>query len=294
VSTVLLGLLQYPTAPGGTFEGHPQPCGGDASRACRRTRCRLHTARSRNDQIATDIRYLYARRSHGRLGHSRAAGSFAPGRLPITVRLSSRGITHTRAQPSVLGHHRLAYVEMLARDCGSAARCLLSELNVFPLGLAPWAGSPLSLDREYVGLCLLGFASISRNSWNGLPADYRYFLGSIFARGRRCTPCTVASGGKLVAVVDCANSIRALRLIVYHRFGIMAAEAQSRMSPSSCSVRRAALRLAVHCCDLKGQPLITINRDLQDDKAPYLEAVDTRVHDGLNVAAANARQRPLF
>jgi argininosuccinate lyase len=124
---------------------------------------RLHTARSRNDQVALDIRlYLrdeileindYLRRLTDSLLHQaeRHLGVIMP------------GYTHLQtAQPVLFSHHMLAYLEMFGRDRGRMEDCL-KRLNVLPLGAGALAGTTFPIDREYAAE-LLGFAGVTRNS----------------------------------------------------------------------------------------------------------------------------------
>ena len=124
---------------------------------------KLHTGRSRNDQIATDIR-LYLRRE---IGHCQALiRDFQRGLLDLAERHAETilpGFTHLQvAQPITFGHHMLAWFEMLERDHGRFADCV-ERMNVMPLGAAALAGTSYPLDREYTAE-LLGFRMPSRNS----------------------------------------------------------------------------------------------------------------------------------
>jgi argininosuccinate lyase len=114
---------------------------------------RLHTGRSRNDQVATDIRlYLRdaiddiarpARRVPDRAARSRHAGS----------RDAAAGFTHLQvAQPITFGHHLLAYFEMSRRDAERFADCA-KRTNRLPLGAAALAGTTYPIDREFVAAC---------------------------------------------------------------------------------------------------------------------------------------------
>jgi argininosuccinate lyase len=124
---------------------------------------RLHTGRSRNDQVALDM-HLYVR----------AACVTVISRIlkmqETLLRLAKQwhgvilpGYTHTqRAQPVLLSHHLLAYFEMLQRDAGRFSDCY-SRADVSPLGSGALAGAPYPLDREFVA-AQLGMSAISRNS----------------------------------------------------------------------------------------------------------------------------------
>src|SRR5262245_14817814 len=129
---------------------------GDAGR-------RLHTGRSRNDQVATDLR-LYARAAAGRLlegirGLRRALLDQARAHVETLM----PGYTHfQRAQPVRLAHHLLAYDAMLDRDRGRIADAA-RRADVSPLGSGALAGTTLPIDREHVATAL-GFTAVTRNS----------------------------------------------------------------------------------------------------------------------------------
>jgi argininosuccinate lyase len=124
---------------------------------------RLHTGRSRNDQVATDIR-LYLRRAMGEIAgeHQR----LLEGLLQLADRHTEvilPGFTHLQtAQPVTFGHHVMAWFEMLLRDADRFNDCA-RRLNVMPLGAAALAGTSYPLDRRYSAE-LLGFDSPAENS----------------------------------------------------------------------------------------------------------------------------------
>jgi argininosuccinate lyase len=242
----------------------------------------LHTARSRNDQIATDIR-LFVRSAlvegvGGILG-LQAALIEAAERSGQAV---MPGYTHLqRAQPVLLGHHLLAYVEMLERD-SNRLRDTFGRADVLPLGAGALAGSPYPLDRDYVA-GLLGFASVSRNSLDAV--SDRDFLAEHLAA---------------LAIVAMHLSRLAEELVLWStaEFRFVALDESfttgssimpQKRNPDVAELLRgktgrvygALVSLLVM---LKGLPL-SYNRDLQEDKAAYFEAVDV-VHDGVALAAA--------
>ena len=125
---------------------------------------RLHTARSRNDQVATDFR-LWVRGAIDRLdrGDARAASGAARPRRGSTPATVMPGFTHLQiAQPVTFGHHLLAYVEMLGRDRGRLADCR-RRLNECPLGAAALAGTSFPIDRDATAAAL-GFDRPAANS----------------------------------------------------------------------------------------------------------------------------------
>ena len=131
------------------------------------TGAKLHTGRSRNDQVSTAMRLWLKdqiaanRRAIAAL--QTALETWASRDIKIVI----PGFTHLqRAQPVLLAHHLLAYVEMLERDYERLADCA-KRVDVMPLGSGALAGSTLPLDREYVRH-LLGFARLSENSMDAV------------------------------------------------------------------------------------------------------------------------------
>ncbi len=124
---------------------------------------KLHTARSRNDQVALDIR-LYLRDEVkeilaylGKLQNSLLA------QAETNLSVIMPGYTHLQtAQPVLFSHHMLAYYEMMKRDAGRMAD-VLKRLNVLPLGAGALAGTTFPIDREFVAE-QLGFDGVTRNS----------------------------------------------------------------------------------------------------------------------------------
>ncbi len=127
---------------------------------------KLHTARSRNDQVATDLR-LYCRRAIDRIDHAllelqRAFLGFAIREQGLVI----PGYTHLRrAQPVLAAHQLLAWCEKFDRDRQRLADCR-TRTNVLPLGSGAIAGSSLPIDREHVKAAL-GFEGIAANSLDG-------------------------------------------------------------------------------------------------------------------------------
>jgi argininosuccinate lyase len=246
---------------------------------------RLHTARSRNDQVATDVR-LFARATlvegvEGILDLAQAlldqADQHGQAIMP--------GYTHLqRAQPVLLGHHLLAYVEQLERDAGRF-RDAYARADVLPLGSGALAGLPYPLDRDYAA-SLLGFSQCSRNSLDAV-SDRDFLLEHLGA----------------LAIVAAHLSRLAEELVLWStaEFGFLqldeAFTTGSSIMPQKRNPDVAELvrgktgrvygALVSLLVTLKGLPL-SYNRDLQEDKQPYFEAVDL-VHDGLALAAAMLR-----
>jgi len=130
---------------------------------------RLHTARSRNDQVVTDfrlwVRAACERADHGLLGLQRALHAQAEKHLDTIM----PGFTHMQvAQPVTFGHHMMAYVEMFARDRGRFEDAR-KRLNESPLGAAALAGTSFPIDRDNTARAL-GFARPMRNSMDAISA----------------------------------------------------------------------------------------------------------------------------
>jgi argininosuccinate lyase len=142
---------------------------------------RLHTARSRNDQVATDLR-LYARDQAGEIVRQITAlqrGLVAQARAHIDTLCP--GYTHLqRAQPVRLGHHLMAYYEMLARDAGRV-RDAAARGNRSPLGSGALAATTFPIDREKAAAAL-GFTGVTHNSLDAVgDRDFAVELASACA-----------------------------------------------------------------------------------------------------------------
>jgi argininosuccinate lyase len=140
---------------------------------------KLHTARSRNDQVATDFK-LYVRDEIGAVDAALAALQLALATKALdTAGAVMPGFTHLQtAQPITFGHHLLAYVEMLARDRGRFADAA-KRLNESPLGAAALAGTSFPIDRDSVARDL-GFARPAANSLDAV-SDRDFALETLAA-----------------------------------------------------------------------------------------------------------------
>jgi argininosuccinate lyase len=128
---------------------------------------KLHTGRSRNDQVATAMRLWLKDRITANQGAIAGLQTALETWASRDIKVLIPGYTHLqRAQPVLLAHHLLAYVEMLERDYERLADCA-KRVDVLPLGSGAIAGSTLPLDREFVRH-LLGFARVSENSMDAV------------------------------------------------------------------------------------------------------------------------------
>lgn len=233
---------------------------------------KLHTARSRNDQVALDVR-LYLRKETADLIRGLAllrkriitlAGENTDAILP--------GYTHMqRAQPVLLAHHLMAYYEMFKRDAARLADCL-GRINVMPLGTAALAGTTYPIDRHYVAE-LLGFPAVSANSMDAV--SDRDFVMEFLSTASIC-------------MLHFSRFSEELILWSTSEFGFIelsdAFSTGSSIMPQKKNpdipelVRGKTGRvigdLVAMLTIVKSLPL-AYNRDLQEDKAPLFDAVDT-------------------
>lgn len=142
---------------------------------------KLHTARSRNDQVALDVRLYLRDQVHSSLRLlaqlQTALVDLARGHIETAL----PGYTHLqRAQPILLAHHLMAYYEMFSRDNQRLEDCL-ARINVMPLGSAALAGTPHPIDRHYTAE-LLGFPKVSANSVDSV-SDRDFIIEYLSAAG---------------------------------------------------------------------------------------------------------------
>jgi argininosuccinate lyase len=233
---------------------------------------RLHTARSRNDQVATDLR-LYLRAAIDQVlalikNLQRALLDLADEHAETVM----PGYTHLQvAQPVSLGHHLLAYFEMLARDAQRFADCR-KRVNRLPLGAAALAGTSFPIDRQMVAK-ELGFDGVCENSIDAVSdRDFAIEFAACAA----------------LAMMHLSRFCEELILWANPRFGFVeiadgfstgsSIMPQKRNPDVAELIRGKTGRVNGHLVALltlmKGQPL-AYNRDNQEDKEPLFDAVDT-------------------
>jgi argininosuccinate lyase len=233
---------------------------------------KLHTARSRNDQVATDTR-LYCRSAIGDLlGGISTLQSALLSQADKHAATIIPGYTHLqRGQPVTVGHHLLAYVEMLDRDRSRLEDCR-KRLNVSPLGSGALAGSTINLDREAIAR-ELGFDGVSVNSMDAI-ADRDYIAELLFT----ISLCGVhLSRLSEDLILWCSAEFGFVTLSDAHTTG--SSLMPQKKNPDVCELTRGKTgRLIGNLMNLlvavKGLPL-TYNRDLQEDKPPLFDSVDT-------------------
>jgi argininosuccinate lyase len=233
---------------------------------------RMHTGRSRNDQVQLDTR-LYVRAEIESI--KKLINSLQKSFLYVAEKnkeIIMPGVTHLQhAQPVLLAHHMLAYVNMFQRD-KDRLNDLLKRVNVLPLGSGAIAGSNLPLDRNYVAK-LLGFDKVSENSMDSVSdRDYLVELLSAIAiigmHLSRIAEELVLWSTKEFNFIDIDESLCTGSSLM-----------PQKKNPDPAEILRGKTgRLNGNLINLltilKGLPL-TYNRDMQEDKPPVFDSIDT-------------------
>jgi argininosuccinate lyase len=233
---------------------------------------RLHTARSRNDQVATDFR-LYVRDSIDATDQALAGLQLALARkAEAHFATVMPGYTHLQvAQPVTFGHHLNAYVEMISRDRGrfqDARR----RLNESPLGSAALAGTSFPIDRAMTAKAL-GFDRPTANSLDGVAS--RDFALETLAASAICATHLSRLADEIV--LWCSAEFGFIRLS--DRFTTGSSIMPQKRNPDAAELSRAKCgRIAAAFQSLlvvmKGLPL-TYSKDMQEDKETTFDAIDT-------------------
>ncbi len=242
---------------------------------------RLHTGRSRNDQVATDIR-LYLRSAiddiHGLLTDLQTALLHLAEQHASTI---MPGFTHMQvAQPVTFGHHMLAYVEMFNRDAERMMDCR-KRVNRLPLGAAALAGTTFPIDRQRVAKTL-GFEDICHNSLDAV-SDRDFAIEFCAASALVMTHISRLSEELVIWM-----SPRVGFIDIADRFCTGSSIMPQKKNPDVPELARGKTgRVNGHLVALltlmKGQPL-AYNKDNQEDKEPLFDTVDT-VIDTLRIFA---------
>ncbi len=233
---------------------------------------RLHTARSRNDQVATDFR-LYVRDATDRIMERLTAlmRAFAAQAHEHAATIMP-GFTHLQtAQPVTFGHHMLAYVEMLARDRSRFADAR-RRMNESPLGAAALAGTSFPVDREMTARAL-GFDRPMRNSIDAVSA--RDFALETLAACAICATHLSRFAEELV--IWSSAQFGFVRLP--EGFTTGSSIMPQKRNPDAAELTRAKTGRVIGALVsllvvMKGLPL-AYSKDMQEDKEPVFDALDT-------------------
>ena len=233
---------------------------------------RLHTARSRNDQVALDVRLTLRKGCAGLVDQLKESISVRCDQAEQDADTVMPGYTHLqRAQPITFGHHLMAYAEMFLRDIGRMQDAV-KRMDVCPLGSGALAGTTYPLDRDLTA-SLLGFSAVSRNSLDGV-ADRDF--------------CAEIAAAVSLAMVHLARFSE--EIILWCSWECKVVEPDDAFSTGSSLmpqkknpditelIRGKSGRvfgdLMALLTMMKGLPL-AYNKDMQEDKEAVFDAVDT-------------------
>jgi len=233
---------------------------------------KLHTARSRNDQVALDVR-MFLRDKIAEI-HELLTALQA-----VIVDLAERhsdvvlpGYTHLqRAQPVLLGHHLLAYYEMFERDRGRLEDCF-RRVNVMPLGAGALAGTVLPIDRKFVAK-QLGFSGVCENSMDAV-SDRDFAIEFVAA----CAQIMMHLSRLSEELVIWSSSEFGF-ITISDAFTTGSSIMPQKKNPDVAELTRGKTgrvygNLMALLTLMKGLPL-TYNRDMQEDKEPIFGAAET-------------------
>ena len=233
---------------------------------------RLHTGRSRNDQVALDIR-MYLRAQIDEI--SAMAEDLKKALLKIAeenLDTIMPGYTHLqKAQPITLAHHVMAYYEMLRRDCERLADCR-KRLNVMPLGSGALAGTTYPLDREFVAE-KLGFDGITLNSLDGVSdrdfvCELAFDLSLIMTHLSRFSEEIILWSSHEFSFIDLDDAYSTGSSIMPQKKNPDVAELVRGKTGRVYGSLMGLLTV------MKGIPL-AYNKDMQEDKEQIFDAVNT-------------------
>ncbi len=233
---------------------------------------KLHTARSRNDQVALDVRLYVREEAKEVITHIKGLQEALVRQAEANIDLILPGYTHLqRAQPVLLAHHLLAYYEMFRRD---VARFLesLKRVNVLPLGSCALAGTTFELDRHMVAQ-ELGFDEVSRNSMDAV-SDRDFVLEFLF-----CSATTMMHLSRLSEELVLWASQEFGFVTIPDALATGSSIMPQKKNPDIPELVRGKTgrvygNLVALFTTMKGLPL-TYNKDMQEDKEALFDTADT-------------------
>jgi argininosuccinate lyase len=233
---------------------------------------KLHTARSRNDQVALDVRLYLRDETHQILGLLRALEKKLADTAELNLGVIMPGYTHTqRAQPVLLSHHLMAYAQMFERDRERFADALI-RINVLPLGACALAGTSLPIDRAYVA-ALLKFDRVSENSMDSV-ADRDPLIEFLF-----CSALLMMHISRLAEEMVLWSSEEYSFIDISEAYTTGSSIMPQKKNPDVAELMRGKTarvygNLVSLLTLMKGLPL-SYNRDMQEDKEPLFDTSDT-------------------
>jgi argininosuccinate lyase len=233
---------------------------------------KLHTGRSRNDQVAVDIRLFLKDQIfeiiHLLHGFRQALVDVAEANLDVIM----PGYTHLqRAQPVLLSHHLLAYYEMFQRDTARLIDCL-DRMDEMPLGAGALAGSPYNLDRHYAA-GLLGFSRVTENSLDSV-SDRDFIIEFLSAAS-----IMMVHFSRLSEEIILWSSQEFGFIELSDAFSTGSSIMPQKKNPDIAELARGKSgrvfgNLVSLLTTMKSLPL-AYNKDMQEDKEPLFDTVDT-------------------
>ncbi len=232
---------------------------------------KLHTARSRNDQVALDTR-MYCKKEIGLIiddirRFKKSIVAFAEKNIDVIV----PGFTHLQnAQPVLLSHQMMAYCEMLDRDTGRLVDCR-KRMDVLPLGSGALSGTGLAIDRMYVAK-KLGFRDVSPNSMDAV-SDRDFVLELVFSLSviamhlSRLSEDLIILNSQAIGILEISDNIATGSSMMPHKKNPDVLELVRGKAGECYGSLVSVLTL------MKGLPL-TYNRDMQQDKEPLFRAIN--------------------
>ncbi len=233
---------------------------------------KLHTARSRNDQIALDMR-LYVREAiSDTINNIKGLQKALLDQAEANIKIVMPGYTHLQAaQPVLLAHHLLAYFEMLQRDVERFQDCH-QRVDILPLGSGALAGVAYDIDREFLTR-ELGFRDVSRNSLDAV-SDRDFVLEYLAAAAT-----SMMHLSRLAEEIVLWSSVEFDFVAVDQTHATSSSIMPQKMNPDPAELARGKTgrvygHLMALLTTMKGLPL-AYNKDMQEDKEGLLDTVDT-------------------
>ena len=233
---------------------------------------KLHTARSRNDQVALDVRMYLREETRGIIERLQRLRSVLVDLAEAHADVVMPGYTHTqRAQPVLFAHHMLAYYEMFSRDQARLRDCL-GRIDVMPLGAAALAGTTYPIDRAYTAE-LLDFPAVSANSMDAV--SDRDFAMEFLSAASICMVHLSRMSEEFVLWSTAEFGF----ITLADAFATGSSIMPQKKNPDIPEIVRGKTgrvvgSLVALITLMKSLPL-AYNRDMQEDKEPLFDAVDT-------------------
>ncbi len=233
---------------------------------------KLHTARSRNDQVALDIRMFLRDKTRQTISHLTTLRRTLIDMARIHIDVIMPGYTHLQhAQPVLFSHHLMAYCEMFKRDC-ERFQDALERIDVMPLGSAALAGTTYPIDRHYTAQ-LLEFSRVSPNSMDAV--SDRDFILEYLAHASIC----MVHFSRISEEIVLWSSSEFNFIEMPDAFATGSSIMPQKKNPDVPELVRGKTGgvfgdLLTVLTLMKSLPL-TYNRDMQEDKLPLFRSVDT-------------------